>query len=279
VSDGYKAVIEAIYGLEPGVIVELFELDLTTIPNWITPASGVEVLRFHAGTTNYSIYQNQPIVWQQKLYYPYPIEVTGFEFNGKGALPTPSLKVANLTGVLSTLILDHEDLVWAKLTRRRTFAKYLDSVCMDGTNETPVEGIDSFPACVAYGTANAISPVWHTNSNMDVNAHFPDDIFYIDRKKTENRVMIEFELSTAFDVHGTKLPRRPMISNTCTWKYKSGQGCTWVDDSTKRYNIDDIVVVNETDDHCGKRVKSCELRFGESNELPYGGFPGSNLGF
>ncbi len=273
-SSGYKAIVEAIYGLEPGVIIELFELDLTTIPNWVTPVSGVEVLRFHAGTANYGTYKSQEIMWQGKIYYPYPIEVSGFEFSGKGALPTPSLKVANLTGVLTTLILDHEDLVWAKLTRKRTFAKYLDSVCFDAINLTPVEGITSFLGCIPIS-----SGIWYNNSSMDVNAHFPDDIFYIDRKKTENRVMIEFQLSTAFDVHGTKLPRRPMISNTCTWKYKSGQGCTWVDDSTKRYNIDDIAVVNEADDHCGKRVKSCELRFGESNELPYGGFPGSNLGF
>jgi len=191
VSSGYKSIIEDIYGLEPGAIVELFELDLTTIPNWVTPASGVEVLRFHAGTANYSVHKNQEIMWQDKIYYPYPIEVSGFEFSGQGALPTPSLKVANLTGVLTTLILDHEDLVWAKLTRKRTFAKYLDSACFDAINLTPVEGITSFLGCIPIS-----SGIWYNNSSMDVNAHFPDDIFYIDRKKTENRVMIEFESST-----------------------------------------------------------------------------------
>ena len=277
-SDGYKSIIEDIYGLEPGVLLELFELDLTTIPNWITPPDGVEVLRFHAGSTNYGTYQNEAVVWQGKVYYPYPIEVKGFEFSGNGKLPSPTLKVANLTGVLTTLILDHEDLVWAKLTRKRTFAKYLDSVCFNGTDTTPVEGTHTFLSCVNAGIAGGWAPVWYPNDKQDVNAHFPDDIFFIDRKKTENRVQIEFELSTAFDVHGTKLPRRPMISNTCPWKYQSGQGCTWVDDASKRFDAADLSVVDQADDTCGKRVKSCELRFGENQPLPYGGFPGSNIG-
>jgi len=36
------------------------------------------------------------------------------------------LKIANITGILVSLLREHEDLLGAKVTRHRTFAKYLD---------------------------------------------------------------------------------------------------------------------------------------------------------
>jgi phage-related protein len=34
------------------------------------------------------------------------------------------------------------------------------------------------------------------------------------------------------------------------------------------------VVLNASQDVCGKRVDSCKLRFGQNAELPFGGYPG-----
>ena len=41
-----------------------------------------------------------------------------------------------------------------------------------------------------------------------------------------------------------------------------------------RFNADDEEVTSDADDVCGKRQSSCECRFGENNELKFGGYPG-----
>ena len=50
--------------------------------------------------------------------------------------------------------------------------------------------------------------------------------------------MVEFELVSAFDVQGVKLPRRQIIAARCPWKYKDSDqgGCDWPADN--RYTID-----------------------------------------
>ena len=50
--------------------------------------------------------------------------------------------------------------------------------------------------------------------------------------------MVEFELTSAFDVQGIKLPRRSVIAARCPWKYKDTDqgGCDWPVDN--RYTID-----------------------------------------
>ena len=100
--------------LAPGAIVELFELDLTPF--------GGEVLRFHAGTNG--LIQN--VTWQGSVYTAFPVQATGFEFNGQGQAARPRLVVANVVGAITALVLQYQDIVGAKVTRRRTLAKYLD---------------------------------------------------------------------------------------------------------------------------------------------------------
>ena len=50
--------------------------------------------------------------------------------------------------------------------------------------------------------------------------------------------MVEFELTSAFDVQGIKLPRRSIVAARCPWKYKDSDqgGCDWPVDN--RYTID-----------------------------------------
>ena len=49
---------------------------------------------------------------------------------------------------------------------------------------------------------------------------------------------MEFELASAFDVQGVKLPRRTIIAARCPWKYKDTDqgGCDWPKDN--RFTID-----------------------------------------
>jgi phage-related protein len=132
--------------LRPGELVDLFELDCSGI--------GGSILRFHSGVNELG----QDIVWQGNTYSRFPIEVEGFQKTGKGSLPRPMIRVANVTNMVSALILELDDLVGAKLTRHRTFAKYLDRENYNGwigyglqTNRTNYATMGSPVSMQIYG--------------------------------------------------------------------------------------------------------------------------------
>lgn len=223
----------AVQALVPGALVDLFELDAT--------AQGGAITRFHAGVNGLGA----SVVWQGNTYTAYPIEASGFEWGGRGPLPRPTLRVANVTGLVGALVRDYDDLIGARIVRRRTLVQYLDAVNFDGGNPS-----------------------------ADPNIHFPDEVYYVHRKAGENKLLIEFELAAAWDVHGVRLPRRQVIGNVCTWRYRSAE-CGYT--GTKYFNVADEAVSGSADDVCGKRLASCRARFGQHAELPYGGFPGAGM--
>lgn len=226
---GIKADIQK---LELSALVVLYELDATMI-------QGGEKLYFHGGVNEVG----HTVVWQGISYTRYPIEASGFEWSGQGSLPRPTMKVANVTGVMGALLKSLNDLLGAKITRRRTLLKYLD-------------GENFF---------NGYNPY------ADPNAHFNDEVYYVDRKASENKVFIEFELAASFDTTGVTLPRRPVIRNVCWWDYRSAE-CTYAGGPVA--DINDVPTTDPTKDVCGKRAQSCKLRFGQHAVLPFGGFPG-----
>jgi len=114
-------IISDVNKLELDQIIELFELDLSTG----LAETSEDIFRWHAGLND----NLQDIIWQGNIYTAFPIEATGFEFTGKGMLPRPKLTVANITTALSAILKDYDDLIGAKVTRKRTFAKYLDAYC------------------------------------------------------------------------------------------------------------------------------------------------------
>jgi lambda family phage minor tail protein L len=229
-----SALSSEIQSLSPSAVIELFVLDASAI--------GGDVFRFHAGTNAL----RGKLIWQAKEYLPFPVQVSGFEFSGTGQLPRPKIVVANLTGVMTTLLLELDDLLGAKFTRKRTLAKFLD-----GAN---------FPS--------------GSNPTADPTAEFADDIFFVDRKISENRDIVEFELASSFDLQGVKLPRRQIIQNICPWKYR-GAECGYTGSSF--FDANDIPVGSTAQDACGKRLSSCKARFGQNAELPFGGFPAAGL--
>jgi lambda family phage minor tail protein L len=220
--------------LAPSAIVELFEVDTTSL--------GGELIRFHAGTNGLM----QRIVWQGNEYEPFPVKVSGFELSANGQLPRPKLMVANVTGIITTLVLQYQDLIGAKVTRKRTLAKYLDAV--------------NFPGSV--------------NPTADPDAAFPNDSYFIDRKSTETRDAVEFELAASIDLQGVMLPRRQIIQNVCSWRYR-GTECGYA--GTNYFDAGDVAVANLSQDVCGKRLSSCKIRFGQTQPLPFGGFPAAGL--
>lgn len=139
--------------LEPGAIVELFELDLTPF--------GGDLLRFHAGTNG--LLAN--VTWNGNAYTAFPVAASGFEFTGQGQAPRPKLMVSNIAGAITALVLQYEDLVGAKVTRRRTLAKYLDAVNFAARRNllTYTESVDNaawgkFGGATAVPSATVLAP-------------------------------------------------------------------------------------------------------------------------
>jgi lambda family phage minor tail protein L len=271
-----KIVIEA-GNLHPTAIIEMFILDATKL--------GGEILYFHPG----SAADLGNISWQGHEYLRFPCKTEGFEFRGKGELPRPKIAFSNVHGTFTALTQNFQDLCGAKLTRKRTFRKFL------------------------------------TGPEHDATAEFPDDVYFIDRKSVETKTHVEFELASILEVEGILLPRRQIHANMCFWKYRSSE-CSYVggpkgtidddplydEDLNSRgnwnkndtYNTDDYVfeeledgrriyyvakqngLSGENDkpphpnkwttDECSKRVRGCKLRFGDHKRLPFGGFPGTH---
>lgn len=217
--------------LAPTALIELFVLDVTNL------GGGIE--RFHAGTNGF---QN-PVVWQGLTYQALPVEVEGFDITTTGVLPRPKIKVANINGLFSGEIIAFKDLVGGTITRKRTFARFLDAV--------------NFPA---------------GNPEADPNRHFADDIWFVEQKIIENRFQVEWELSSAFDVGGVFLPYRQVLQNYCPWRYR-GAECGYT--GSAFFDEKDDPVGTLAQDVCGRRLSSCEVRFGVKAVLPYGGFPGA----
>lgn len=220
--------------LAPGTIIEVFELDLTSI--------GGTYFRFHAGKNNLI----QDITWQGLVYSAFPVQVSGFEMSGSGTEARPTISVANVTGIVSAALRDFNDLVGAKVTRKRTLSKYLDAV--------------NFPGGV--------------NPSADPQQQFNDEVWFIDRKATENKMMVSFELASPWSVQGVKLPRGQCVANICRWKYRSAE-CSYAGGPVADASDNPTTIL--ANDSCGKFVRSCKLRFGAYEPLPFGSFPATGL--
>jgi lambda family phage minor tail protein L len=219
--------VSALQEIAPGAIIELFELELNAAQHGVN-----ETYRFHAGVNADS---NQNIVWAGEEYLRFPIEAEGFEYSGQGQLPRPKLRISNIFGTITALLLTlPSGIEGAKVTRIRTLARYIDAV--------------NFPGGVnPYGTP-------------DPTAEFPREVFYIDRKAVETRDVIEFELAAVFDLIGVRAPKRQCVSNICQWEYR-GPECGYT--GTAFFNTNDQPVPTLAADACGKQLSSCELRFGQ----------------
>lgn len=113
-------------GMEPGSIIELFEIDGESI--------GAGIYRFHADTTS------DRIVFQGLEYSPWPMKAEGFEMKGKGAPNKPKITMGNVNGFVTALCLSFRDMVGAKFTRRQTFVEYLDGMPeADPSEEMPIQ--------------------------------------------------------------------------------------------------------------------------------------------
>lgn len=220
--------------LAPLALVEMFIWDSTVI-------GGADVLRWTPGTTA----THQPIVWQGQTYTPFPIEASEFEMKANGTLPRPKLRASNIGGILGNYLRSIGNGLGAKVTRKRTLGKYLDAA--------------NFPG---------------GNPNADPTSAYPDEIYFVARKASENPIQVEIELAVKFDVSGVDLPRRQVIAGTCQWIYRSAE-CSYAGPPVQ--DINGNPTSSAAADQCRKTLTACKARFGEYGILKTSAFPASLL--
>jgi lambda family phage minor tail protein L len=233
--DVNTAIASSLQSVDPSAVIELFKL---TLVREVHCSAGQYY--FHAGVNQLET----PIIWRQQEYIPLPVKADGFEWDGQGSLPRPKIRIANVLGTITSLILTLPNgLEGAKLERFRTLARFLDA--------------ENFP---------------DGNPEADPDAAWAPEVYYVDRKAAETSTMVEFELASAFDLVGVRAPKRQCI-NLCQWDYR-GVECGYT--SRTYFNEKDERVAEYRDDVCGKRLSSCEVRFGTTTntQVPFGGFPG-----
>jgi phage-related protein len=231
--------------IAPSAIIELFMLELNEKQHGINLT-----YRFHAGT---NLVNNGQIVWAGNSYLRFPVEADGFEYSGNGQLPRPTLRVSNILGTVTAILLSLPDgLEGAKVTRIRTLARYLDTVNFPPAGLLLLETSDVILLENSDETELEISA-----STPDPTAEFPREIYFIDRKVVETRDVVEFELAAAFDLAGVRAPKRQCIANICQWEYKSPE-CSYTGGLPT----------------CDKTLDACKAHFGANAQLPFGSFPG-----
>lgn len=240
--------------LEPGNKIRLIEVDGSTF--------GVDdVLRFHAynlphtedeiaaAAGNETELAAKSIWWQGKEYAAWPYQLEGLESSTDGSSARPTLSVANIDSSITALCLAYDDMLQAKVTIHETFAHYLDA--------------RNFPE------GNATADPQQVRKR----------VFYIDGKNSELAgETVEFILTSPMDLQGLMIPTRQLHS-LCTWcirnKYRSGDGCDYA--GSKYFDMNNKPVGDPSLDACNGTLTACKMRFGENNELPFGGFPGTSL--
>lgn len=252
------AVRQALSDLAPTAIIELYELHLTELLH-----GSNTIYRFHAGASASAV--TTAVQWASQLYAAWPIEARGFDYDTTGQLPRPQVRISNVDGTISELLLQVAaltgggDLTGAKFIRIRTLARFLDAANFPG-NTNP------------YGYP-------------DPTAELPREIYYVDRKSAETGDLVEFELASAFDLAGVNAPKGVVVNNLCQWRYRrwtgtgfdyTGVDCPYV--GTTYFDEADGVIASAAADTCGKRLSSCKARFG-SGTLPFGAFPGAGTSF
>ena len=205
-----KNIVSELMSLSPSALIVLYEIDISNIGFNLGILSSSDVL-FQQGTVfrfhNNINLINSSIYWQGNEYIAAPITANGFETNLKGSPVTPNMSITTSDeGIPQLTILKQRikqlgDIVGAKFTRIRTFARFLDIT--NFYNQTPPQNF--FP---------------------DPNQELPRDIYYIDRLALENKNFIQYDLSPLYEVEGITLPGRIISENSCVWAYR-GEGCLY----------------------------------------------------
>lgn len=213
-----------------GAFIDLYEVNLQPY--------GGDVVRFHSGTNGY--FGN--VIWKGNAYPAYPIAVEGFDSRNEGTYARPQMAVANVTGLITGINSDFDDMLGVVLTRRQVPVKFLDAV--------------NFP-----------------NGNADANPTMEAVSRYIVEEKTEETFeQVTYTLATPIDCDNAIIPARTILSDVCQWSYR-GDGCNY--NGPPVADERDNPTSNPSLDKCSHRRSGCRKRYPRPQVMPISSFPGS----
>jgi lambda family phage minor tail protein L len=196
--------------LTPDALIDLYEIDFSNLQinfEMIEDLYGVNI----GADTVYRfcpmINGTNPIIWQGKSYQPLPVNMEGFEQKADGTLSRPTFTIANPHGLFSRIVHSNKDFSNCKVTRKRTYARFLDDENFQNRNENQ-EGSNPF-------------------GQADSESHLPDDVYYINKKSNENKQYIQFELVSVLELENSPVPARVVLSGSCGWVYRCNIGCNY----------------------------------------------------
>jgi lambda family phage minor tail protein L len=187
-----------------------------------------------------------PIVFGGITFTPIPLQTEGWEITSEGSMPRPTMRVSTKSPVFASFVREYDNGVGAVVYRQRTYARFLDG---------------------------------HEDANP--NAQFSIDVYRINEKTDEYGGILEWELTSYFDLEGKKIPGRQILRDTCTHIYRRWNGtdfdyskatCPYAGENF--WKPDGTPTSNAAEDRCGKKLSDCKLRFGENQPLYTRAFPG-----
>lgn len=271
-----KKVTRDASSLNPTAILSLFEIDITDLlknnerslliegsGGSAYTTNGKTILRFH---NNIKLFRSS-IFFNSQEYFAAPIEITGYEISAKGSPPRPKMSISiDPEGLpqelkdriifIKTAIRDLDDLVGSKVTRKRTFTKYIDNSNFYDANGNLLTNIVNPPK----------------GFDPDPNAQFPPDVYFVDRKSAETVNVMELELASPFDTQDLKLPARVVNAFNCPWTYR-GEGCCY--EWNQQKNSADSVYGKSNDSTHTHENSSLDCKT-TPNPIPNGNEPNPN---
>ena len=168
-------------------VLDLFEIKLNDFDGYF---------RFH-GSKNLK----SNIVFKGKEYLFIPCEISNLEYSSEAKQNRPTLSIANINNYISNLIKDRKDLIGQRFYRKKILTKDLDDVNFGGSNKNTL-GASSFSSFISV------------------------DTFVIQKKNSENKDKVEFQLANILDLDGQTVPSRKVYNDICQWQYR-GYGCNY----------------------------------------------------
>lgn len=168
-------------------VLDLFEIKLNDFDGYF---------RFH-GSKNLK----SNIVFKQKEYIFIPCEISNLEYSSEAKQNRPTLSIANVNNYISNLIKDRKDLIGKRFYRKKILTKDLDDINFGGSNKNTL-GVSSFSSFISV------------------------DTFVIQKKNSENKDKVEFQLANILDLDGQTVPSRKVYNDICQWQYR-GYGCNY----------------------------------------------------
>lgn len=164
-------------------------------------------------------------------YIAVPIQLKGIEFNAGGAAPRPTLSVANLV-VLARSFANNSDGTNDETT--------LDSI-LQSAEILSNDGLLGSKVVFRTTLESKIFKVGDVSGySAEVPQEFPSQTFIVDRIVSESALIVEFELTSPFDLERVQVPGRIIVAQYCPWRYqgilegKPG-GCSYALNSNGRF--------------------------------------------